>query len=283
MVGAIKRKDKFGGARHALDKFYTKDNVALTCLQTIETLIGQSDIVVEPSAGGGAFSRQIVHPNLKAFDVEPEHSNVVKTNWFDVSRDMLGEGTLLVVGNPPFGVRSDLAKRFIKHAVSLDAETVAFILPATFSKALNQRVSLFPEQFRLVVETDVGVESFTVEGESFHIPCRWFVWTKNEHFMGGVDLRKSLICETPDFMFMPRGSVEADFTVNGNNGKVKSLDEVTNPKAEHYIKVADRNKVVEMREVFENLTFDFNSSVNGGVAWVGKQEILSAYVNRGKV
>lgn len=279
MVGAIKRKDEFGGARHVLDKFYTKDNVALPCIGTIESLIEHSDIIVEPSAGGGAFSRQITHPNVKAFDLEPEDSSVIKENWFDVSRSMLGEGSLLVIGNPPFGVRSDLAKRFIKHAVSLDAETIAFILPETFSKALNQKVSLFPEYFRLVVENKIGVESFTVEGESLHIPCRWFVWTKNVDFMEGVDLRKNLIPESPDFMFMPRGSVEADFTVNGNSGKIRTLNEVTNPKAEHYIKVSDRVKVDEVREVFENLVFDFNSSVNGGVAWIGKQEILSAYAN----
>jgi len=280
MVGAIKRKDEFGGARHVLDKFYTKDDVALSCLKTIETLLAVSDIVVEPSAGGGAFSRQIVHPNMKAFDIEPEDSNVIKTNWFQVSRDMLGEGSLLVVGNPPFGVRSDLAKRFIKHSVSLEAETIAFILPATFSKALNQKVSLFPEGYRLVLEEEVGVESFTVDGESFHIPCRWFVWTKNTDFMVGTNLRKRLVPDSPDFVFMPRGSVEADFTVNGNNGKVKNVGEVTNPKAEHYIRIVDRGRVEELRGVFEKLVFEFNSSVNGGVAWVGKQEILTAYVNR---
>lgn len=41
------------------------------------------------------------------------------------------------VTNPPFGVRSTLAKTFIKHSINLGAETIAFILPKTFNKRLN--------------------------------------------------------------------------------------------------------------------------------------------------
>jgi hypothetical protein len=52
-------------------------------------MVGDIKRKVEPSAGGGAFSRQIVHPNLKAFDVEPDRSNVVK-NWFDFNSSVNG-------------------------------------------------------------------------------------------------------------------------------------------------------------------------------------------------
>lgn len=277
MAGAIKRKNENGGARHDLDKFYTKDNVALACLKSIDKLIKNSEIVVEPSAGGGAFSRQIKHCNLQAYDLEPEFKNIKKGNWFEIDRSVIGDGSLVIVGNPPFGVRSDLAKKFIKHSVTLGADTIAFILPRTFSKSLNQQANLFPKEYRLVLEDELQDESFEIEGESFHVPCKWYVWTKNENFQQGTDLRKTILKDSPDFIFVPRGSATADFVINGNNGKVKKLNEVTNPKAEHYIRATDRNKVKDLKDKFSKLSFDFNSSVNGGVAWVGKQEILASY------
>lgn len=277
MPGAIKRLADNGGARHIQDKFYTKDAIVLSCLKPIELLLKQSDIVVEPSAGAGAFTKQIKNKKVFAFDINPEHPDILQRNWFDVNRDDIGKGSLLVLGNPPFGVRSDLAKRFIQHSVKLNAESIAFILPKTFSKALNQRKSLFPLEYRLVIENGLDDESFTLEGNSFHIPCRWFVWTKNKSFMPEINLRKSLLPDHPDFIFMTRLSPDADFCLNGNNGKIRNIEDITNPKAEHFIKVADRNKVNSVRDNFNKLEFNFNSSVNGGVAWVGKQEILDAY------
>lgn len=277
MAGAIKRLNENGGARQELDKFYTKDEVALSCIETISPLISQSDVVVEPSAGAGAFSRQIKHPNLKAFDLEPENEAISQMNWFDVNVSIIGKGKLTVIGNPPFGVRSDLAKKFIKHAVSLGAETISFILPKTFSKALNQRETLYPFEYRLVIEKELENNSFTLEGDSFHVPCSWYVWTKVEDFKPGIDLRKGIIANSEDFVFVRRGSLDADFTINGNNGLVKDVESVTNPKAEHYIRVEDREKVNIIRDNFNKLEFDFKSSVNGGVAWVGQQEILYAY------
>lgn len=280
MAGAIKRKNENGGARQELDKFYTKDDVALSCIKTILPLIDRSDIVVEPGAGGGSFNRQIKHNNLQAYDLEPESEGIVKFNWFEMTREVIGNGSLLVIGNPPFGVRSDLAKGFIRKSISLGAETIAFILPKTFSKALNQQANLFPKEFRLVIENELDDNSFTLEGETFHIPCGWYVWTKNNDFMEGINLRKKLLAENKDFKFVSRGSTDADFTINGNNGKIKSLNEVTNPKAEHYIRVNNRKEVLKVKNKLLDNKYDFKSSVNGGVAWIGKQEIIAAYENQ---
>ena len=46
-----------------------------------------------------------------------------------------------------------------------------------------------------------------------------------------------------EFMFLPRGSKDADFVINGNSGKIKKVSEVTNSKSEHYIRILhDRSK-----------------------------------------
>ena len=49
---------------------------------------------------------------------------------------------------------------------------------------------------------------------------------------------------------------------------------VTNPKSEHYIKGTE-----EVRNTLSSIPWEFNSSVNGGVAWIGKQDIMKQYLN----
>ena len=67
---------------------------------------------------------------------------------------------------------------------------------------------------------------------------------------------------------------EANFVLNGNSGKVRNPDMVTNPKSEHYIKGTE-----EVRNTLSSIPWEFNSSVNGGVAWIGKQDIIKQYLN----
>ena len=59
-------------------------------------------------------------------------------------------------------------------------------------------------------------------------------------------------------------------------GKIKEINEIKNPKAEHYIKAKNKSKE-ELIFIFSNLSYNFKSSVNGGNAWIGQQEILEAY------
>ena len=56
----------------------------------------------------------------------------------------------------------------------------------------------------------------------------------------------------------------------------KEINEIKNPKAEHYIKAKNKSKE-ELIFIFSNLSYNFKSSVNGGNAWIGQQEILEAY------
>ena len=102
------------------------------------------------------------------------------------------------------------------------------------------------------------------------------MWTKRD---SDINLRQVKIDSSEDFEFLSRGNENADFTINGNSGKVKELYEVTNSKAEHYIKAKNKN-VEELKEIFKHLDYTFLSSVNGGNAWIGQQDILKAYINR---
>ena len=254
-----------------LDKFYTKDEVAKECISLVPN-ISSYDLIIEPSAGSGAFSRQI---KCLAFDIAPECKGIIQQNWLDTLP--FKDESILVIGNPPFGNRGSLAKDFIKHSQKIGAETIAFILPDTFSKASNQSYSLFPKEWKLITEHKLDKEkSFFITKKGFYkVPCSFFIWTKRDN---NVDLRKKKLPFSKDFCFLPREDKTADFSINGNSGKIREISEITNPKAEHYIKAKEKTKE-ELITIFSALRYDFKSSINGGNAWIGQQEILQAYYN----
>lgn len=256
----------------SVDKFYTQVEVAKECIDLVPDL-NTYDLIIEPSAGSGNFSSQL---DCIAYDIEPEGDNIIKQDW--LTTKPIKDKHILVIGNPPFGTRSSLAKTFIRHSQFIGAETIAFILPDTFSKLSNQSVSLFPENWKLIVEHKLSNSNFTIQESTkpYYVPCTFYVWTKRD---SNINLRQIKIEINEDFEFLPRGDQKADFTINGNSGKVKELYEVTNNKAEHYIK-AKRKSAEELKEIFKNLNYTFLSSVNGNNAWIGQQEILKAYTSR---
>ena len=254
-----------------LDKFYTKTDVALNCINLIPAL-ETYDSIIEPSAGAGSFSSLI---ECVAYDIAPEGEGIIEQDFLQLAQPF-GEKTL-VVGNPPFGKRSLLAKAFIKHSIELGAETIAFILPDTFSKLTNQKI--FPPNWRLIVNHKLNGTNFTIENKEYYVPCSFFVWTKRE---GNTNLREQVVPKTDLFDFLGRGDQKADFVINGNNGKVRDLQEVTNPKSEHYIYVKDRGQKERIRSFFEGAKYDFKSSVNGNNAWIGQQDILKYFYNNFK-
>jgi len=254
-------------AKVHLDKYYTKKSIAKKCIALIPDFESY-DTIIEPSAGNGVFSSQI--QNSIAFDIEPEAKNIIKKDFLTINN--IEGNNKLFVGNPPFGERALLAKKFIQHSIILGAETIAFILPDTFSKFLMQKT--FPQNWNLIVEENLGKNSFEIDGETYHVPCSFFVWTKRE---SNINLRKKELPKPRKIKFLPRLSKNADFTINGNSGKVKELTEVTNWKSEHYIKVLHPKEIDLIKSQMSDIKYKFKSSVNGGNAWISQYEILEGY------
>ena len=122
----------------ALDKFYTKPHVVDACVNDlIEHVSVLNDIVIEPSAGNGAWLPYF--DNILAYDLAPEADNIVQQDFLKLDLDQFNK-SIHFVGNPPFGTNSCLAKQFIKKmAACANTQTIALILPSSFSKLRNQR------------------------------------------------------------------------------------------------------------------------------------------------
>lgn len=109
-----------------LDKYYTPIEEAKRLIDKTFEVIGKENIseVIEPSAGGGAFSSQI--EGCIAYDIEPEGENIIKADFLKL--DIEYKKDRLIIGNPPFGKQT--YKQFFSKALKI-ADYVAFIMPAT--------------------------------------------------------------------------------------------------------------------------------------------------------
>ncbi|NOE36221.1 hypothetical protein [Ruegeria sp. HKCCD7318] len=168
--------------RHGgLDRYYTKPNIAKDLVQILTVHLKEHepgtpfDVVIEPSAGSGAFLdplRTFERP-VTAIDIAPADPTIISVDFFEYSNTT----PALYAGNPPFGHAAHLATHFFNHAAKNAAEIIAFILPRTFRKASIQ--DRLDPWFRLSLDIDVPESAFVVDGQERDVPCTFQVWRRS--------------------------------------------------------------------------------------------------------
>tara|TARA_R110002074_G_scaffold309261_1_gene480014 strand:- start:591 stop:1571 length:981 start_codon:yes stop_codon:yes gene_type:complete len=175
-----------------LDQYYTNGDVAAACLKKLD--FSDYDIVLEPSAGDGAFFNLLPPGKRVGVDLEPKAPEIKEGDFFNYCP--LDNKKYLVVGNPPFGKNSSLAKRFFNHA-STFADTIGFILPRTFRKAKTQ--NQLQQNFHLISEEILPAGSFYLSnGDTHDVPCVFQIWERRNK------LRKKILLpeEHKDFLII---------------------------------------------------------------------------------
>lgn len=259
----IKQKDEF-------DRFYTKKDVALSCYNTVLNYVSDDDVIIEPSAGDGSFSDIIREPSI-SYDICPKKNNIIKKNWFDVE---VPENSV-ILGNPPYGNRNNLSKKFISHSVD-KAKCIAFILPMVYKKETLQ--SVFPKNWCLVEEFILPNDSFLLNGEDYHVPCVFQVWINEKLYDIKYNNKRESIKSkkvTNDFYFTT-DKKSADYFIFGASPKKLINPERVNKNNRGYYIISN---IENFEEKVKNINWKKYSlsSVNGGVSWFTKQEIIDAY------
>lgn len=169
------------------DQFYTTKETAAYCYKkTLEILkelgIDERDYtIIEPSAGGCNFYNLFPKDRRIGIDIEPNgNKELVKKNYLDFVPPK--NKKYIVLGNPPFGLRGNLALRFINHS-SKFADVVAFILPPLFDsdgKGVPKKRVL---GYQLAHTEKLPLHSFEYpDGRKVDISTIFQVWTKiNTH------------------------------------------------------------------------------------------------------
>jgi len=258
-----------------MDKFYTKSKIAELCISKIN--IEEYDLIIEPSAGNGAFLNILIDNKKEStdvigIDISPENENILKKDWFLFNIDKK-YNKVLIIGNPPFGKRNKLSKKFITHSASFDnVKTIAFILPNVFKKHTLQKV--IPKDFRIKEIIELPKNSFMIENKEYHVPCSFFIFDKSL----GKCLRfdESKYTETPDWNFSNKE--DYDFFILGASPKTILKTPNKNNRG-YYIKIKNNKNLNNIIKKFESIKWNGNSSVSGGVSWFTKPEIVKIYLD----
>ena len=85
-----------------LDKFYTNDDVAKNLTKQVFARYPEAnfDVILEPSAGSGAFLKSLPVDKRVGIDLSPDNPEVQKADFFEWQWDPAKK--YLVIGNPPF-------------------------------------------------------------------------------------------------------------------------------------------------------------------------------------
>jgi len=250
------------GRKNNLDKFYTKKEIASYCISLLK--IEGYKYIIEPSAGSGSFSQQIL--GCQAYDIRPEGEGIIKQDFFTLDTVSM-EKPILVIGNPPFGRQNSLALAFIKKSATF-ADTIAFILPKSFKKeSLKARI---PLNFHLTLEVDLPDFSFTLNGEDIDIPCIFQIWDKPL-----IPCKRKLpeILFPTDFCFVKK-SDNPNVTVRRVGVYAgKGYKDIDKSEQSHYFIIAEN--VDNFLKIVNNIKWEHNNTV--GARSISKQELIRKY------
>jgi len=268
----VKNEQTKGLKRDTIDKFYTKETVVILCSDLIKNFvdIGENDLIIEPSAGNGAFISEIkkLSKNYKFYDIDPDNNEIIKQDYL-LLENLISNNKIHVIGNPPFGRQSSMAIKFIKKSCEF-ADSISFILPKSFKKDSMQKH--FNEYFHLIHEIDLEENAFLVNNEETDVPCIFQIWVKQSEprpdiiKLEPINFKFVKKEENPDISFRRVG-------VNAGNISKDILDKSF--QSHYFIKFTNDISLDENINKFKNITFDFNNTV--GPKSISKQELISEF------
>lgn len=290
-------------ANATLDKYYTKKEIANTCIKVLFKILEKRSVskslknplFIEPSAGSGVFM-DVMPPNFSdrivGFDISPSESKhkIIKNDFlkedFRLKIKNFSNCPFVFIGNPPFGTKSSLAISFLNKALTY-GEIVAFIVPIQFKKWSVQ--SKIDPKARLIFELDLPEKSFEFLGKDYGVRCCFQIWTKKDYLKRtNLRLRKKPDVSHPDFeMYQYNRTQQAlkffeydwDFAVPRQgylDYSIKKYKARDCDKKHQWIFF--KAKSPQVLENLNKLDFIKLSLKNTGIPGFGKADVVSEYI-----
>ena len=268
-----------GLKRNVIDKFYTKKEVAMYCINLFKEYVAPNndDLIIEPSAGNGGFIDAIksLKCNYEFYDLEPEHEEIVKQDYLLYNTNNNNNNNnnntqkIHIVGNPPFGRQSSLAIKFIKKSCEF-CTSISFILPRSFKKDSLKKT--FPLNFHLLFEIDLPENSFLVNAKEHDVPCIFQIWIKKTY-----NREVSAKLEPHNFVFVektnnPSISIRR---VGVNAGTIDVNSANKSVQSHYFIRFTNTNSLEKNIDLLKSIVYDSNNTV--GPKSIGKQELIKEF------
>ena len=269
-----------GLKRNVIDKFYTKKEVAMYCINLFKEYVtpNNDDLIIEPSAGNGGFIDAIksLKCNYEFYDLEPEHEEIAKQDYLlyntttnNNNNNNNNTQKIHIVGNPPFGRQSSLAIKFIKKSCHF-CTSISFILPKSFKKDSLKKT--FPLNYHLLFEIDLPENSFLVNAKEHDVPCIFQIWVKktyNREVSEKLDPHNFIFVEktnNPSISIRRVGVNAGTIDVNSANKSVQS---------HYFIRFTNTNSLEKNLDLLKSVVYDSNNTV--GPKSIGKQELIKEF------
>ncbi len=165
------------------DMFFTPTNEAIRLVsKTIKFIENNWKInlknynFIDPSVGKGAFFNAIEFQNKIGIDLNNNSKKFLKMDYFDyfpINKNNI------VIGNPPFGLRGNLALKFINHSANF-SDFICMILPPLFnSNGKGSPMLRIDNNFYLAKEFKLKTSSFYYpNGKPIVVNSIFQIWTK---------------------------------------------------------------------------------------------------------
>ena len=165
------------------DQYYTSEEDMNYCVNKTLDILQENGYTVseflEPSAGQGVFSNYLYTSgkSVIALDIEPKAEDIIEADY--LTYDIGYKKDRLIIGNPPYGERLNLAKQFYSKSIQI-GDYVSFILP--ISQLNNTR---FMYEFDLLYSEDLGKLTFSGDRK---VHCCLNIYVRPEN---GLNKQKS--------------------------------------------------------------------------------------------
>lgn len=267
-------KQSIGLKRNTIDKYYTKEATVNYCIDFIKKYLDidyENDMIIEPSAGDGAFISQIklLTKNNLFIDIQPENNEIEKQDYLNLDVSFKSKYRKIhLIGNPPFGRQSSMAINFIKKSADF-CDSISFILPKSFKK--DSLKNHFPLSFHLIIEIELPDKSFLVDGNEYNVPCIFQIWEKK------VEPRKKIEkIEPVNFKFVNKIEPhDISFRRVGINAGYIDINTSDKSIQSHYFIKFTKKINKEIMDKLNKIEFDTNNTV--GPRSISKQELIVKY------
>lgn len=162
-------------------QFYTKPSVAADCFKRLREFLRihkinyKSYTFIEPSAGNCSFFNLLPKNKRVGIDIDPKNNNeLIQENFLKYE---IPNYKSILIGNPPFGLRGNLALRFINHAKNCDF--IALILPPLFESDGKGSPKNRIKYHKLVYSERLKLNSFQYpNGKNVSVATLFQIWAK---------------------------------------------------------------------------------------------------------
>ena len=162
------------------DQFFTPSNISEYTINTFKKIMKENNVdindytFIEPSAGDGSFTK-LLPENSISLDIEPRNKKIIKQDYLKWSPP--NKGSYITMGNPPFGLRGNLALRFINHS-SKFSDHLCFLLPPLFESDGRGSPMKRVIGYNLIHSEKIDTNFYDPEGNEIKVNVILQIWSK---------------------------------------------------------------------------------------------------------